>query len=292
MAESKTILLHLTDLHFGDNLSKSISIEGFSYNDIAKLIATTIKENHPCEKLMVALGGDITNKGAEKKYQYAHDFMATLNSELKGIELDYIICPGNHDIETSSSNWFGSFNIFSGELTGEQNFIYSTTKTSVLYEKWGYSFVTVNSLFHGDHKFGFVDVASVEEKLSAAKSPIILLIHHHLIPILKEDTSTTRNSYDFLRLCLKYKVKLIIHGHIHSSFKLSFFQEQHKIFCNEITKVDVIGCGATLPVIGTNYNNQFNVIDLKKGKTNYISSYRIIYDSHESHKPQTTKTIL
>ena len=292
MSETKAILLHLTDLHFGDDLNKSISVEGFTYNDIAKLIATTIKENHTCKKIIIAIGGDITNKGAAKKYQYAHEFMTTLKNELQGIEFDYILCPGNHDIETHSSNWFGSFNIFSGELTGEQNFNYSTTRTSILYEKWGQSFVTVNSLYHGDHKFGFVDMPSVEEKLSSAKNPIILLIHHHLIPILKEDISTTRNSYDFLRLCLKYKVKLIIHGHIHSSFKLSFFQEQHKTFCNEITKIDVIGCGATLPVIGTNYNNQFNVIDLKKGKTNSISSYRIIYDSHESHKPQTTKTIL
>jgi 3',5'-cyclic AMP phosphodiesterase CpdA len=292
MAETETILLHLTDLHFGDDLSKSISFEGFTYNDIAKLIATTIKENHTCKKIIIALGGDITNKGAAKKYQYAHEFMSTLKNELPGIEFAYILCPGNHDIETSSSNWFGNFNIFSGELTGEQNFIYSTTRTSILYEKWGHSFVIVNSLYHGDHKFGFVDMTSVEEKLSAAKKTIILLIHHHLIPILKEDISTTRNSYDFLRLCLKYKVKLIIHGHIHSSFKLSFFQEQHQTFCNEITKVDIIGCGATLPEIGTNYNNQFNVIDLKKAKANSISSYRIIYDSHKSHKPQTTKTIL
>ena len=85
MPENKIILLHLTDLHFGDTFSKSISIEGFSYNDIAKLIAYTIKQNHSCKKLMIALGGDITNKGAVKKYQYAHEFMTTLKNELKEI---------------------------------------------------------------------------------------------------------------------------------------------------------------------------------------------------------------
>lgn len=284
MPKTKTILLHLTDLHFGNNLSKSISIEGFSYNDIAKLIASTITENHSCNKLMIALGGDITNKGASKKYQYAHEFMTTIKGSLKGIEFDYILCPGNHDIEKDKENWFSSFNIFSGELTGTQNFIYNLKNTSVLYEKWGYSFVTVNSTYHGNHTYGFADLEFVEEKLKAAKNPIILLIHHHLIPFFRDDISTTRNSYNLLRLCECYKVKLIIHGHIHSTFKLSYG--------NNKGITDIIGCGATLPEVGTNYNNQFNIVELNAVGINRVLSYRIIYDSHKSHKPQTIKTIL
>lgn len=284
MFETKTILLHLTDLHFGNNLSKSISIESFSYNDIAKLIALTIKENHTCNKLMIALGGDITNKGAPKKYQYAHEFITTIKDNLKDIELDYILCPGNHDVEKKKENWFSNFNIFSGELTGTQSFIYNLENTTVLYEKWGYTFITVNSTFHGNHVYGYVDINFVDEKLKASKKPIILLVHHHLIPVFREDISTIRNSYNLLRLCEKYKVKLILHGHIHSAFKLSYG--------NKKSKTTIIGCGATLPEIGTNYNNQFNIVELNSRGINRVFSYRIIYDSHKSYQPQTIKTIL
>lgn len=284
MGETKTTLLHLTDLHFGDDLSKSLSVVDFSFNDIAKLIAETIITEHPCNRLMIALGGDITNKAAQKKYQYAHEFLGTLKSTLKGIELDYILCPGNHDIETESENWFGNFNVFSGEVTRTQNFIFTPSNTCVLYEKDNNSYVVINSLYHGNHKFGLIDTKSLEEKLKIAKHKAVVLTHHHLIPILKDDTSTTRNSYDMLRLCHNYGVELIIHGHIHSSFKISYGDADKK--------TDIVGCGATLPVIRTNYNNQFNIIELDGEGSDRISSYRIIYDSTESHKPRTIKTVL
>lgn len=283
MEETNTILVHLTDLHFGDDFSSSISIEGFSYHHIAKLIASTIKSNHPCEKLIIALGGDVTNKGAAKKYQYAIDFLATLRKELGTIEVDYILCPGNHDIETEKTSLFASFNHFSRELTGGEHFIYNTTNTSVLYNKWGISFVAVNSLYHGNHKFGLVDLNTVEEKLSSAINPIIVLTHHHLIPVVKGDVSTTQNSYDFLRLCLRYDAKLIMHGHIHFAFYLSFG--------NRESQVDILGCGAPMTKVGTNYNNQFNIIKLNNDVYNYFT-YRVIYDSHATHKPEIIKTIL
>ena len=153
-----------------------------------------------------------------------------------------------------------------------------------MFEKDNKSYVVVNSLYHGDHTFGLIDIKSLEEKLKTAKHKVIVLTHHHLIPILEKDSSTTRNSYDMLRLCNSYGVELIIHGHIHSSFKLSYGDSN--------TKTNIVGCGATLPLISTNYNNQFNIFEFDDGRSNIIASYRIVYDSTESYKPQTIKTTL
>jgi 3',5'-cyclic AMP phosphodiesterase CpdA len=281
MSELKTILLHLTDLHFGDIQSKSLSVPNFSYNDISKLISNTIKNEYTSKKIIIALGGDITNKGESKKYQHAISFLNLMKSELLNYQIDFILCPGNHDIETGKNNLFESFNIFSGELTKTDKYIFSDSVTSVLFEKHNWSFVVTNSLYHGDHKFGLIDIDELEKKLINAKKPVILLTHHHLIPILKDDISTIRNSYDFLRICKQYKVKLILHGHIHSSFKMEIVNENNNII--------IVGCGATLPEISTNYNNQFNIIELKNKDNFDITSYRIIYDSITSHKPQTIK---
>ena len=284
MSNTSTLLLHLTDLHFGDNLSKSISLPDFSYKDIAKLISNTIRNNYSSKKIVIALGGDITNKAEQSKYRYAHDFINTIKSELNDFEINFILCPGNHDIESNHENLFRGFNTFSAELTGTENFLYSEERTSVLFEKNNWSFIITNSVYHGNHKYGLIDLRGLETILEEAKSPILLLTHHHLIPIIENDISTTRNAYDFLRLSQNYNVKVIIHGHIHSSFKMEIAKGK--------SKFDIIGCGATLPEISTNYSNQFNIIELIDNTSYEIFSHRIIYDSVESFKPQTQKTKL
>jgi len=281
MCKNKTIILHLTDLHFGENLSKSLSIRDFKYNHIAKLITETVKKEYSKCNIIVAIGGDITNKGKEKKYQYAIDFFNVIKQELSDFKIDFVLCPGNHDIESGSENWFSNFNIFSGELTGDDIFLYSKKKTSVLYEKNNWSFIAINSVYHGNHQFGLIELEQLEQNFEAAKYPIVLITHHHFIPLFEKDVSTTRNAYDFLRLCQKYDVKIVLHGHIHSSFKI--------IMSTKESEFIIVGCGATLPELKTNYNNKFNITKLHDDKTYEISSYSIIYDSSESHKPQVTK---
>ncbi len=281
MSESKIILLHLTDLHFGDVHSTSMSLQNFSYNDIALLIAETLRAKFSENKMIVALGGDLTNKGEPRKYQYAHEFLRTLQDNLKGYEIDFILCPGNHDIGTGKENCFSEFNIFTGELTRKEDFIYTDTKTSVVFEKYNLAFVSANSVFHKEHKYGFIETNELKKNFSNSKKPIIFLTHHHLIPMFKDDISAIRNAYDVIRLCQEYNVKLVLHGHIHSSFKLDL-----------ANGLSIVGCGAPLPQLGSNYNNQFNVIKLTNTGVEEIINYRIIYDSTINHNAQVFTTNL
>ena len=85
-------ILHLTDLHFSE--------KGKSPLNIIKAIASKIKlENIHID--FVFFTGDIVSVGADNaKYADAiHMLLGTLSSELDIDSCNFIICPGNHDID-------------------------------------------------------------------------------------------------------------------------------------------------------------------------------------------------
>lgn len=87
-------ILHLTDLHFSE--------KGKSPLNIIKAIASRIKlENIHID--FVFFTGDIVNIGADNaQYEDAiHMLFGTLSSELDIEPCNFIICPGNHDIDRS-----------------------------------------------------------------------------------------------------------------------------------------------------------------------------------------------
>jgi 3',5'-cyclic AMP phosphodiesterase CpdA len=273
------LLLFLTDLHFGEEFSQNFAQYDFSYDDIARLISIEIRK-FPERKIIIALGGDVTNRGAGNKYQYAHGFIKKLREGLKDYELDFILCPGNHDIDTDSKTPLAHFNIFCGELTGSNRFAFNDSRTCLTHTKFGHAFVVANSVFRGKTKYGLVDERQLVQELKRAKQtgmPIIMMTHHHLVPIYENDTSTTRNSYSVLKLCQEYNVQLILHGHVHSAFRLELAQT-----------LTVVGCGAPLINLATGYNNQFVIV--RAGKE--ILNYRIIFDSTQVNGPDIITTKL
>ncbi|NOT37622.1 MAG: metallophosphoesterase [Saprospiraceae bacterium] len=283
MSETKTILLHLTDLHFGDNHSRSHTIFNFSADDISHLVIEKVKHDFTCKNLVIVLGGDITDKGAAHKYQYALDFVRKLRSGFKGYKIEFMICPGNHDIDIKNpNNSFDAFNKFSTDVTGNSKYIYTDSKTSVIHTFNNWSFLSANSMYHKIKDYGILDMSTIEANLKKAKHPVVVLTHHHLVPIYKKDSSVCRNSYDLFKLSLNYGVKLILHGHVHTSFKLDI--------ANAKGKIKIIGSGALLPKIDTNYNNQFSIIGLNDHRVSKVITYRIIFDDANSYRPTAIKS--
>lgn len=283
MSVTKTILLHLTDLHFGGKNSQDHSSLSFSIDDISELVVEKVKKIITCKNLVIVLGGDITDKASPHKYQFALDFVRKLKAEFKGYKISFMICPGNHDIDTSNlANCFDAFNKFSSDVTGSDKFIYTDVKTSVIQSYRNWSFLSANSVFHKNKDHGLLDLKFIESIIKKSKYPIVVLTHHHLIPIYGEDNSVCRNSYNFFKLCFQYKVKLIIHGHVHSSFKLNI--------ANANSKIQIIGSGSLLTKMDSNYNNQFSVIELSDDKVRKVATYRIIFDDANSYKPAAKVT--
>lgn len=264
-------LLHITDFHFGDAVPLNFSNTNNDVSKIAALIIEKIKLLSPTQ-LVIAVGGDITNKADSSKYEDAKVFLRHIRQAFSAIPVDYLICPGNHDIQRDASSKLNDFNLFATELTGGTDFIYTLENTSVLKGLHGWNFVCSNSVYQEDTRSSLIDIDQLEAMLAAAKGPITLLTHHHLIPISPEDTSMIRNAYNVFKLCFKYRVRLVLHGHVHSSFRLDIINDAD-------VRVPIIGCGAVLPNIGHNYNNQFNLYNLHDDGTFHIYPYRIINDA-------------
>ncbi|MGO4773602.1 metallophosphoesterase [Flavobacterium sp. W22_SRS_FK3] len=270
---NKLIILHLTDFHFGDNTK-------IGSKETAELISREIKNHYSHNEydIIIALGGDIANKANGLKYQYAHEFLNSIINQFVNYTLHFLLCPGNHDIENNSSSVFSNFNTFSRELRKNSNIIYNSDKTCVLEEINEFSFICVNSSYEEDQKYGSIEIAQLDKCLKNAKYPIIILTHHHLIPIYSNDCSTTRNSYDFFKSLNKYNVKYILHGHIHKNSRI------------EICNIDVVGTSALFPCLDTGHNNSFSIIELKKViNQDDVKQFRIILDGTGGKKLTTIK---
>lgn len=283
MGNDNVLILHISDLHFGDNFSVSASRPDFTYEKLAEKISLHIKEKYQETKIVIALSGDVANKGNVNKYQESLKFLRGIENVLStDKEVHFIICPGNHDLNTkpSTSN-FHDFNKFTYKLIGTDDFCFGK-EHSIPYEIFNWSFILLNTQYHLDHTYGLIDIGDFNKRVLQAKHPVIVLMHHNLIPIFgKKADDTIRNSYGFIQDCLKENVKLILHGHVHSSFKLSI--------CNTPDPLHIIGVGAPLPELKTNYNNQFNVIILEKESIKTIDNYKFSYDSVFSSEPEFKK---
>ena len=99
----KVNILHLSDLHFGIEVSDSCPINRKKDHERAleKLIATlrTIPIQHPDWKPdVVAISGDIGWSASETDYQAATEFLLKLLDSFGLSSTDLLCCPGNHDL--------------------------------------------------------------------------------------------------------------------------------------------------------------------------------------------------
>jgi 3',5'-cyclic AMP phosphodiesterase CpdA len=271
----KLIFIHLTDFHFGGHTSSSTTSFEDLFLSTSKLISDwIIKKYHFNDfELVFGLGGDMTNKAESLKYQYALRFLNDLKEKLKEYVTHYIFCPGNHDIEFNPHNRFSSFNNFTRIFLNSSKYTFNKDQSIILDEINNFSFISINSLYQEDYRYGSIDLEKLKEFLNLAKHPIIILTHHHLIPIYDNDISTTRNSYSFIKLLSDYNVKYVLSGHLHCNTELS------------IDKTHILGTSALFPELGSGYNNQFRVLELSSDiKESNNKLCRIILDDSGSNQ--------
>ena len=282
-AENKTILIHMTDFHFGDDMSINYASGKISQEQIAGLIIAELQSFGPAN-LVIAIGGDIADKADEYYYLAARRFFKQLSDAFAHINVTYIICPGNHDINGKVAEKFGAFNAFARELTKSNEFLYSHKHTAGILEKYGWSFIAANTAFQEDKGSSQVYIPHLEEKLAAARFPVILLMHHHLIPMYQSDHSPVSNALDVFKTVLQTKVKLLLHGHVHSAVRIFVGNGQEQL--------PVVGCGALLPRLGDNYLNQFNIFDLQQDGIINVYPYAVTNESTSKAGPAVIKYYL
>lgn len=101
------VLVHLSDLHFGDTHRFPISDSsqrkalGIRFGRAIKQAATALGAS--VERALVMVTGDISNAGQPDEFDVAVEVFQGLGGELGIGNHRFVLCPGNHDID-----WFES----------------------------------------------------------------------------------------------------------------------------------------------------------------------------------------
>lgn len=211
-------LLHISDPHFGDTNSV------LTRHEVECVLRNLL--NEAGQDVLVVVSGDISFRGQEQGYSQASD---ALRQVFGGVSKKRIIvCPGNHDMVKSASgaSRFEAFDRWSAALRNDKHCTFSTQSCRHV-EFDNASFLVINSAYHGDIKYGLVNLQEMDAaladitKMPAQDRPRIAVLHHNLIPFSgRADESTTRNAYQVLTRLIEHGFLLTLHGHQHASLEL------------------------------------------------------------------------
>lgn len=240
-------IITFSDLHLSPiaNHTKLFDFETLLVNSL---------NNDIKEKAIFIIIGDIFNQGNSDSISFISNYFKELFEKCE-FDFEVIGVPGNHDLISKNKNPFHMFNIFMNNLRNDAKVFFSDDQNTIVYTIEDIDFILINSSYHENYKYGRVDIESLESSLKESKKDTkILVLHHHLIPTKNDNQSCTINSYEILLLAEKYNVTAILHGHQHMSLKIVLGK----------TKTNVIGVGSLFFDIGTNLNNQYNIIKIQK----------------------------
>lgn len=218
-------LIHISDLHFSNE--KPV----FELSSLRKAFLE-FKDVFSQSETYMIVSGDVTLKGNENGYVDALTFFNETWIENGGSRDRFIACPGNHDFCSAS---FSAFDAFVSGIRRD-NLLSFTKSSSNIIDTEGAIFLVVNSSFHGNTAFGYVDMETLRAKLSnelAACSPTkqrIAVVHHNVFGIYKDDSSAIRNSLAFLKILDEYNFNAILHGHQHSQTVLKLGESRMEVF--------------------------------------------------------------
>lgn len=223
----------------------------------------------PDDLVVFTICGDILNQGQEVGFKDTLYFLDLIKKYINSNNIEFVICPGNHDIV--NNNGIKSFKdidkfIFDVSLDSKVKFDRQSINIKTINN---IDFIIINSSFHLDHTYGKIDLKELNEILRQSKcNEKIIILHHHLIPIREGETSTIVNSYEFFKTLENKNILAILHGHQHMKMDM--------VVGNNLTRI--IGVGSILEKIETNFNNQFNLIQIEEGEIRKIIEFKYNMD--------------
>jgi 3',5'-cyclic AMP phosphodiesterase CpdA len=246
------VLLHVSDIH---------AAAGQMRKELAHEIAVAARTQATPTHLVAS--GDLGLKGCGSKY--AADLLRLLAQNLNIPETRIVVCPGNHEVQTSTSPpTFSEYKEAVYSLT--HNTALAAAQPCTVYAEGDTDFLVLNSAFHLGWQHGEVDVNSMLGKVSDLRdgSWRVAVVHHHLIPYSKDDQSQINNAYPLLCFLIENGFHLVLHGHRHVAMRLLVGANTR-----------VVGVGSLNYPPESNFNNQFNILEV--GKT--VHRFRLIRDS-------------
>jgi len=247
------VLLWVSDTHFSEEGHHAFPARATAN---AFPLADRIKDNFEKKIPTVAgliISGDITWRALPAEFESAKEFIKSLTywSLLKSDQI--AVCPGNHDLEFSTdpadkeqpivnvkedfSKAYSAFYQDTFYLAPNQYF--SCGKRFLMGKAVPVEIVCLNSsslqqLQHAFQGHGFIGDKQMEDaakqmnwdadsgKPSAYR---IVVLHHHVLPTTYSSTPEANYAYSVVldaealsRWIVKYRVALVLHGHMHQPF--------------------------------------------------------------------------
>lgn len=258
-------LLHISDPHFH---SDSLSI--YPHNIKQPLIDLINSKISDKSNFYLLLTGDITIQGQKEGYDQASHFFKDVITQTGLNPMNIILCPGNHDISEKS---FKNFDTFAYSLRQDGIFTFSESNCNLLSTE-NACFISINSAYYLDHKFGLVDIDNLNDILSKSSDNIvgketkIAIIHHHFINVHQDDISIIRNGYQTVDALSSFN--FIFHGHQHTRQKYNINNIQIK--------------GVSSPTESRSFSNVIAFYDIDNNNVLSIEEYTFSKDTMRSGK--------
>lgn len=251
--KSNYILL-LSDLHFGED-HHGFAIKSTSETrNLASYVTAFLGKHRPdTMPALVVVTGDITWQGKSDEFDMAHEFFHELRSVLGLSIQDFLVVPGNHDIQWASqqgNSYDPTKKVEVSRAAAESNYrefykkMFGCTPSEhlscgrriVLANYTAVDIIGLNSsLLETRHfaGYGFVSSKQLDDAMkeldwrpdNKTTRYRILVLHHHILPVCPKEPRRTDHNYsitldsgDIMARAHTHSTDLILHGHQHQPF--------------------------------------------------------------------------
>ena len=242
-------ILHISDLHF------SCITPGADRALLAQ--ATRIRPD------LVVVSGDLTQRGRERQYQKAADFLGQLS-------VPRLVIPGNHDVPLfdlyrricKPTERFTRLicDDLSPVFVDEEMLVVGVNSTRAMTADW-----------RGFWKNGSLSDLQLEQLRQQFSRPVgckLLVMHHPLVnPWDDTDRDCVRGRLEILKVLEECGVNVVLSGHLHHAYARTAPATSGKqpILC--------INCGTTTSTRLRDEPDNFNLVTLAEGKAE-VKVYR------------------
>ncbi len=307
-------ILWLTDLHFSD------SHHAYGHSDISEDSLSTLLHDQITNLEIeipsaIIVSGDLTFTATESEFSNAEGFLRKVNS-FYGIDpYKLSVCPGNHDfsflntstniqpVTDSCSKSYKDFyrNVFncvpSKHFSSIRRFL---TKSLIPIEIISINSVSLQQIqvceenekgqktvLHNFTGLGYVGMDQIREveselkKTNKSNAVRILVLHHHILPVLEVEEPKIDTSYSMILdagavndFIFRNKISVVLHGHSH---KHSYRRIGSEPDSSESFDCNVVGLGSTGASekdLSEGDPNMFGILSFKE-KNLSIKKYRV-----------------
>lgn len=292
-------VLWLSDLHFSKDFHR-FPIKAHDSPSKMTLIDRLHKElktENISAPSAVLITGDLTWAGEEEEFRLVREFLGELQSRYSLADNQIVFCPGNHDLRFTKRPWekgeevefapeeaTAHFVNFYREFYGVQpNEFLCSGRRLVLGDGVCIEVVSLNSsllrqepeVFQGQGMITEQQLDFVSSEMGWQKGPNtapkpfrILMLHHHVVPILSETPkygetlSTVYDAPDLIKWIAQYEINLVLHGHMHfiSSKEENTINPEDEKINHHFTIVSMGSSGVIEDKISEQKYNSFSII--------------------------------